>query len=93
MAIDACDDCGAPQPRVRLGTAAICDRCADKRIAARTGFPELPDPPPPIERTTPDGRRITLRFRLWRAPTGIEMELEDDSLESREGFHLAASCD
>ncbi len=89
VALDACDDCGGPQPRVRLGTAVLCDRCADRRIAAKTGFPELPDPPPAIERTTLDGRRITLRFRLWRAATGIEMELEEDGLEPREGFHLA----
>jgi hypothetical protein len=33
-----------------LSAAPLCDRCADKRIAVRTGFPELPDPPAPIER-------------------------------------------
>jgi hypothetical protein len=58
-----------------------CDRCADKRIATHTGFPELPDLPPPIERTTSDRRKMTLQFRLWRAATGIEIELKDNSHE------------
>ncbi|HMC43568.1 MAG TPA: hypothetical protein VKI20_11210, partial [Acidimicrobiales bacterium] len=67
----------------------LCDRCADKRVAAHTGYAELPEPPPPFTATDAYGRRLTLRFRLWRAPTGIEMELEDADLEPRAGFHLA----
>ena len=89
MSADVCEDCGASKPRVHLGDAVVCDRCADKRVAAHTGYPELPEPPPPFTAADAYGRRLTLRFRLWRAPTGIEMELEDADLEPRAGFHLA----
>ncbi len=86
---DACRDCGAPDPRASIGGNHLCDRCADRRIAHDTGYPELPDPPDAIGLRGVDGRNITLRFRLGRAPTGGEMELEDSSLEPRQGFHLA----
>ncbi|HEY5251394.1 MAG TPA: hypothetical protein VIJ09_07025 [Acidimicrobiales bacterium] len=86
---DVCRDCGTPDPRASIDGDHLCDRCADRRIAHHTGYPELPDPPSPMVLSAVDGRRITLRFRLRRAPTGVEMELEDASLEPRQGFHLA----
>lgn len=86
---DACRDCGAPDPRAAIDGDHLCDRCADRRIAHHTGYPELPDPPAPTVLVGVDGQPIALRFRLWRAPTGVEMELEDASLEPRHGFHLA----
>jgi hypothetical protein len=72
---DVCRDCGATDPRTSIDGDHLCDRCADKRIASHTGYPELPDPPAPIVLNGLDGRSITLRYRIFRAPTGIEMEL------------------
>jgi hypothetical protein len=39
------------------------------------GLPVLPDAPDPIVIYGRDRRRHTLRFRLWRAPTGMCVEL------------------
>jgi hypothetical protein len=72
-----------------LDGVGLCDRCADRRIAAITGFPELPDPPPPFVVTGADGRTHRLAARLWRAPTGIEVELEEMDVAVGEGFHFA----
>jgi hypothetical protein len=55
-----------------------------------TGDPELPDPPSPIVLAGPDGRRHRLAFRIWRAPTGIEVELEEVGVPTGEGYHFAA---
>ena len=71
-----CEDCGAPGPRVSLGGVSLCDRCSDRRVAAITGYPELPDAPQPIQVADGDGRLHLLEYRVWRAPTGIEVELE-----------------
>jgi hypothetical protein len=84
-----CQDCGSANPRVGLGGANLCDRCADRRIARVTGFPELPDPPPPFVVHGADGRPHELVPRLWRAPTGIELELEEASVPAGEGYHFA----
>jgi hypothetical protein len=85
-----CTECGAVQARTSLDGTSLCDRCADRRVAGMTGFPELPDPPTPIVLTGPDGRRHRLAFRIWRAPTGIEVELEETSVPTGEGYHFAA---
>lgn len=69
---------------------SLCDRCADRRISSITGYPALPDPPPPISLTGADGRQHELAFRVWRAPTGIEVELEDTGVPVGQGYHFAA---
>ncbi|MGH8971844.1 MAG: DUF7713 domain-containing protein [Acidimicrobiia bacterium] len=84
-----CEDCGTANPRVGLGGIDLCDRCADRRIAQITGFPELPGPPPPFVVRGADGRPHELVPRLWRAPTGIELELEEAGVPAGEGYHLA----
>lgn len=56
----------------------FCDRCADRHVAALTGFAVLPDPPAPLTMTGPDGRRHRMVFRLRRAPTGISVELTEN---------------
>jgi len=89
MAADTCEDCGAADPRTSLGGVLLCDRCTDRRIAAITGHPELPDPPPPLELMSSDGRRHVLTFRIWRAPTGIAVELEEAGVPIGEGYHFA----
>jgi hypothetical protein len=89
MADLICRDCGSTDVRAHFGDAALCDRCFDRRVSEHTGFPRLPDRPPPITLTDPDGRNRILRFRLWRAPTGVEVELEETGVPPREGYHRA----
>lgn len=71
----------------------LCDRCYDHRIAAATGLPRLPDAPAPTEIQGPDGRRHVLRYRVWRAPTGISVELREDNTSSDVGFEYAVLGD
>lgn len=87
MDSDLCEDCGAPGPRVSLGGVSLCDRCSDRRVAAITGYPELPDAPQPIQVADGDGRLHLLEYRVWRAPTGIEVELGEAGFA--EGYHFA----
>jgi hypothetical protein len=66
---------------------SLCDRCSDRRVAAITGYPELPDAPQPIQVADGDGRLHLLEYRVWRAPTGIEVELGEAGFA--EGYHFA----
>ncbi len=71
-----CCDCGQHPAETWLsGVGPLCDRCADRRLAAATGFPQLPEPPAPVVITGPDGRAHRLRYRISRAPTGISLRL------------------
>lgn len=72
-----------------LSGTRLCDRCFDDRVATHMGLPRLPDPPSPLVLTGPDGRRHRLRFRIWRAPTGIEVELEETDVADGEGYAFA----
>jgi len=54
----------------------MCDRCADRGVARITGYPELRETAEPANLPGPDGREHCLQFRVWRAPTGIEVELQ-----------------
>lgn len=84
---------GSRTPIPRWGGVQVCDRCFDRRIAAYTGLPRLPDPPPPIVLSGPDGRRHRLRFRVWRAATGIEVQLEETGVPVGEGYQFAVLGD
>jgi hypothetical protein len=86
---ERCEGCAAAEPRTSLDGVWLCDRCADRRVAVFTGYPELPDPPPPLEVVSGDGRRHVLNFRTWRAPTGVEVELEETEVPVGEGYHFA----
>ena len=90
MTAPACEDCGVPNPRTSLSGVSLCDRCADRCISSITGYPEPADPPPPISLTGADGRQHELVFRVWRAPTGIEVELEGTGVPVGDGYHFAA---
>jgi hypothetical protein len=81
-----CAECGAGSARTFLAGVPLCDRCFDGRVAARTGWPELPAPPKPETFTGPDGRAHRMRFRLWRAPTGVVAEAEEDGAPPEEGY-------
>lgn len=83
---DACEACGASGPTTYLNGEALCDRCLDERVAARTGLPRLPDPPPAEVLTGPDGRTHSFRFRLWRSTTGVVAEAHETGLGAEEGF-------
>ena len=73
-----------------VGGDSLCDRCADRRMAAVTGFPLLPDPPPPIELADGLGVRRRFRFRVWRAVTGIEVELLEEHADvPDDGYRFA----
>lgn len=89
----ACRDCGDPEARASLDEVEVCDRCFDVRIAARTGMPCLPDPPAPLVVQSPDGKRHRLQYRIWRAPTGIEVQLEETGVAVGEGFQFAVLGD
>ena len=88
-----CDDCGALDARQSVGGVLLCDRCADGLIAGITGMKELAEAPPPIVLSGPDGQDHTLRYRLWRAPTGIVAELEEVGPEPGEGFKFSVLGD
>ena len=45
MTVEKCTECGVRAVRMVLNNVPLCDRCSDRRVAAITGFPELPDPP------------------------------------------------
>lgn len=83
---DVCEACGAAGPLSYLNNEALCDRCLDERVAARTGWPRLPDPPPGEVLAGPDGTTHSFRFRIWRAPTGVVAEAQETGLEPGEGF-------
>jgi len=63
-----CAVCGTRPVRMVLNEVPLCDRCSDRQLSAVTGWPELPDPPPPQKVTGPDGRTHLMEFRRWRAP-------------------------
>jgi hypothetical protein len=63
-----CDECERASASVRIESQVLCDRCADHVIAAATGWPELPAPPPPEVIAGPDGERHVFRYQLFRWP-------------------------
>ena len=76
-----------------LGPGQLCDACFNDRAAALTGWPRLPHPPPPMVVTGPDGRTRELRFRILRAPTGVEVKLEETGVAPGEGYEFAVLGD
>lgn len=85
---ELCSACGTQPARVSLDDIPLCDRCADRQLAAATGWPELPDPPPAAVFTGPDGRTHEMQFRLWRAPAGIVAEAQESNTPAGEGYHV-----
>jgi hypothetical protein len=79
-----CVECGAGPVVIRFGDEDLCDRCFDVRISADTGWPRLPEPPPPETIAGPDGRPHRVSYRIWRSPGGIVAEaLEGDRSAER----------
>ena len=73
-----------------LSDVPLCDPCSNREIARVTGLPELPGPPPPITVKGRDGKRHTMRFRIWRAPTGVVVDLHEAGLgDGEEGFEFS----
>jgi len=91
MILATCTSCGAQGAAVSLDGQILCDRCADRRLASITGWPELPAPPLPEVVAGPDGRRHTILYRIMRWPGGITARAEELGLE--EGYRLELTCD
>ena len=89
----ACEDCGEVDTNAVLSGVEVCDRCFDRRMSADTGLPRLPDPPLPIVLTGPDGRPHLLRYRIWRAGVGIEVQLDETGVAVGEGYRFAVLGD
>ncbi|MFL4902803.1 class I SAM-dependent methyltransferase [Streptomyces sp. MMS24-I2-30] len=53
----------------------------------------LPVAPGPVEVVGLDGRRHVLRYRLWRAPTGISVRLVEECEGADDGFEFAVFSD
>jgi len=83
----ACADCDTNPVRMFLGGVPLCDRCFDVRIAETTGWPRLPEPPPPESIAGPDGRVHRIEYRIWRSPGGVAVEAEEEG-EPFEGYYI-----
>lgn len=66
----------------------FCGRSLADRIAALSEMPKLPEPPEPLLITGPDGRRHKMRYRIWRAPTGICLQLREVGIKPGDGFEV-----
>jgi hypothetical protein len=85
---DGCADCGAEKAEVVLDGMRLCDRCADRRVAAHIGWPELPDPPAAQVVVGPDGRTHTMQIRLYRAATGVAAEAVELGCDPGQGYQV-----
>ena len=89
---ERCHDCGGSFARTGIdGVGPLCDRCADRRLAAATGWPVLPDPPAPETFVGPDSRAYRMRYHFWRCPTGVVAEAEEMAGEEDiklDGYHF-----
>ncbi|MFE7115571.1 hypothetical protein ACFU99_09130 [Streptomyces sp. NPDC057654] len=89
-----CRKCGrSPADQWLNDEGPLCDLCLDEQIAAATGMPRLPAAPGPVEVVGLDGRRHVLRYRLWRAPTGISVRLVEECEGADDGFEFAVLGD
>jgi hypothetical protein len=66
-----------------------CSRSAAAHGPVVANLRVVQHPPPPLEVVSGDGRRHVLNFRTWRAPTGVEVELEETEVPVGEGYHFA----
>ncbi len=89
-----CRECGrVPADQWLSNVGPLCDLCLDVRIAALTGMPRLPVAPGPVEVVGEDGSRHVLRYRLWRAPTGISVRLVEERRDTDDGFEFTVLGD
>lgn len=90
---DSCQGCCASNAPTSFGGESLCDRCLDSRIAQITGFPELPDPPSPLSIRDAHDVPHLMRFRIWRAPSGIVVDLDEPDQPPSEGFRFSVIGD
>ncbi|MGH8921652.1 MAG: DUF7713 domain-containing protein [Actinomycetes bacterium] len=88
--VSGCRVCGGGPADAWLGECGpLRDRCFDDRLVASTGWARLPSVPGPVWLTGADGRRHRMRYRIWRAPTGVVVELREEGLAGGEdGFEF-----
>lgn len=84
----ACNDCGGGGVGVRLEDLDLCDRCADHRIAAATGWPESAE-----LLMGPDGQRHVFTYRLFRWPGRVTAVAEEKSADGAPGYRLEVGTD
>jgi hypothetical protein len=83
-----CSVCGTGGTGIMLDGRPYCDRCADRRLAAITGWPTLPDPPPPEVIVGPDGRHHFIRYRLLRMPGAVVALADELGVPAGSGHRL-----
>jgi len=66
-----CSACAASGSGIPLDNQPLCDRCADRRLAAITGWPILPRLPAAEVIVGPDRERHFVRYRMLRMPGGV----------------------
>lgn len=86
--MERCSTCGAPDARISHGGGPLCERCVDAEVSEATGWPRLLVPPGPVSITDPDGNTRVLRYRFWRAPTGIVVEAAENDTGGEEGYRF-----
>jgi hypothetical protein len=86
-----CSACGAPESSIALNSRPFCDRCADQRLAAVTGWPTLPAPHPAEVIIGPDRRRHFVRYRMLRMPGAVVALAEELGVGT--GYRLELRCD
>jgi hypothetical protein len=88
-----CSTCGTPGSGIRLNNRPYCDRCTDRHLAAATGWPTLPAPPPAEVIIGPDHQRHYVRYRLLRMPGGVVVLAEELGGPVHAGYRLELLCD
>jgi hypothetical protein len=88
-----CTACGAGGTGILLDGDPLCDRCADRHLAAIKGWPELPAPPRPEVVVGPDGRSHFIRYRMLRMPGGVVAVAEELGLPEGSGYRLTVRAD
>lgn len=83
-----CEDCRAPATHMVDGHS-LCDGCANRRLAAATGWPELPPPPPPETVVGADGRAHRMVYRLLPGPCGVEALAEESGVPAGDGYEVS----
>lgn len=87
-----CSACGTGGTGIMLDGQPYCDRCADRRLAAVTGWPTLPAPPPPDVVIGPDGRRHFIRYRMLRMPGAVIALAAELGAPMGSGYRLEVRC-
>jgi hypothetical protein len=88
-----CCECGeTPADAYLSDHGPLCDGCMDARMSALMGMPRLPASPDLVVISDLGGGRHRMRYRFWRAPTGVVVELREDDAVG-EGYEFGVFGD